>query len=160
MGLLRKRFFFEKSGGERGLRGAILANCGIQACFRTSREDAQILAKELLPTLYTQPPGWEFNIQNLHQLPLRHCFVKNKAEGGVVLIKTPEMPSPWQILAKAGGELNGIDEETFRKNVDRAHIGTKYLRDRKTIKRQYRQRLEKLTASPEPVSFREPKNRH
>ena len=70
------------------------------------------------------------------------------------------MPSPWKILAKAGGELNGINEETFRKNVDLSHIGAKYLRDRKTIKRQYRQRLEKLTASPEPVSFREPKNRH
>lgn len=142
----------------RELRDSILTNCGIQACFRTSREDAQILAKELLGPLYCQPPGWEMNIQNLQELPSRYCFVKNKSEGGVILIQTPDMPEPWQVSAQGKGELNGATEETFRETIDNCHIGEKYLISRKKIEKEYQKRLKKLTAIPEPKSFREPKN--
>lgn len=128
-----------------------------QACFRVSRDDAQIMAKELLTPLYRQPPGWEFNIQDLQSLPSRLCFIKNKAEGGVVLIKTPEVLFPYELLVQAGGVE--VDEETFKKKVDKAKIGAKYLRNRKTIEKQYQKRYKELTEVKEPESFREPKRK-
>jgi len=141
----------------KGLRDSLLANCGVQTCFRISREDAQIMAKELLTPLYRQPPGWEINIQNLQELPQRFCFVKNKAEGGVLFIQTPEVPYPWQVSAQTGGELNGTTEETFKQTIENAGIGTKYLRDRKKIEREYQRRYKEFTTSEEPKTFREPK---
>ena len=139
------------------LRASILANCGTQACFRVSREDADLLAKELLGTLYRQPPGWELNIQSLQELPSRYCFVKNKAEGGIILIETPEVPFPWQVSAQAGGELNGVTEETFKETIERARMGADYLIDRKKIEKEYQKRYKKLTSASGPTIFREPK---
>jgi len=139
------------------LRDSLLANCGVQTCFRISREDAQIMAKELLTPLYRQPPGWEINIQNLQELPQRFCFVKNKAEGGILFIQTPEVPYPWQVSAQTGGELDGTTEETFKQTIEKAGIGTEYLRDRKKIEREYQRRYKEFTASEEPKTFRERK---
>lgn len=139
------------------LRDSLLANCGVQTCFRISREDAQIMAKELLTPLYRQPPGWEINIQNLQELPQRFCFVKNKAEGGILFIQTPEVPYPWQVSAQTGGELNGTTEEMFKQTIENAGIGAEYLRDRKKIEREYQRRYKEFTTGEEPKSFREPK---
>jgi len=139
------------------LRASILANCGIQACFQVSREDAQIIAKELMTTLWKQPPGWEINIQSLQELPAQCCFIKNKREGGIMKIDTPNVPSPWQVSAQTGGELNGVTPEAFKKSVEQARIGANYLIDRKKIEREYQRRYKELTTTPEPKSFREPK---
>ena len=141
----------------RELTASILANCGVQACFRVSREDAQIMAKELMTPLYRQPPGWEINVQNLQELPNRWCYVKNKAEGGVMMIETPDVPDPWKVSAQVKGGLNGITPETFKKSVEEAQIGADYLIDRKRIEKEYQKRYKELTAAEEPKTFREPK---
>ena len=104
------------------LQASILANCGLIACFRVSREDAQIMAKELLTPLWRLPPGWEITIQELQELGNRCCFIKNKAEGGIVPIYTPEVictpyvAEPWQVKE----EFTGITEEEFKKDIERA----------------------------------------
>jgi len=140
------------------LRASILANCGIQVCFQVSREDAQIMAKELMTPLYRQPPGWEISVQTLQELEPRQCFIKNKAEGGIVpIVETKPMPAPWKISAMAPGGLDGTTPETFKKSVEEAEIGADYLIDRKKIEREYKKRYKKLTNVPEPKTFREPK---
>lgn len=139
------------------LRGSILANCGLQACFQVSREDAQILAKEMLAPLYDSPPGWEFNIQHLQALPTQFCFVRNKAEGGIVLVKTYHTPDPWELAAKAEGEFGGVDEASFRKTVNEQKIGEHYMRARKKVERAYKRRTKKLTTPAEPKTFRKAK---
>ena len=141
------------------LQASVLANCGVVSCFRVSREDAQIMAKELLTPLYKLPPGWELNIQGLQELPQRYCFVKNKAEGGVIVIYTPDVPYPWQLPPEARGVLDGTTEEEFKETIEKTQIGVKYFKDRKKITRKYKRRLEKLTASKEPKTFREPKKK-
>jgi len=115
------------------------------------------MAKELMTPLYRQPPGWEINVQTIQELPDRKCFVKNKAEGGIILIETPQVFSPWQVSAEAPGEFNGITPETFKKSVKETQIGEAYLTDREIIEKEYQKRYEELTASEEPKSFREPK---
>ncbi|GAG73139.1 unnamed protein product, partial [marine sediment metagenome] len=100
----------------------------------------------------------EINIQELQELPQRYCFVKNKAEGGVIVIYTPDVPYPWQLPPQARGELaGGTTEEEFKETIKKTQIGLKYFRDRKKIAREYKRRLEKLTASREPKTFREAK---
>ena len=50
-------------------------------------------------------------------------------------------------------------EEEFKETIEKAQIGVKYFKDRKKIAREYKKRLEKLTASKEPKTFREPKKK-
>jgi len=47
----------------------------------------------------------------------------------------------------------------FRVSREDAQIGVKYFKDRKKIAREYKERLERLTASKEPKTFREPKKK-
>ena len=145
------------------LQASVLSNCGLVACFRVSREDAQMMAKELMTPLYTLPPGWEINIQSLQELGNRCCYVKNKVEGGIVPIFTKDVPEPWQVAAQISalthGDFDSTNEEEFKESIEKAQIGAKYLRDRKKIEREYKKRLEKLTASQEPKTFREPKSK-
>jgi type IV secretory pathway VirB4 component len=144
------------------LQDSILANCGIVACFRVSRKDAEIMAKELLTPLYKLPPGWEINVQEIQELPDRFCFVKNKSEGGIIAITTEEVPEPWRVLREitiqTKGEFDSTTKEEYKKRIEDAQIGIKYLRDRAGIEREYKRRIKKLTAEPkEPETFREPK---
>jgi hypothetical protein len=139
------------------LLSSILANCGIQACFHVSREDAQVLAKEMLVPLYASPPGWEFNVQDLQGLGSQQCFIRNTKRGGVVLIEVPDTPDPWKLSALANGEFNGITEESFRETVNNQNIGKYYLRGRKKIESAHKRSMENFTTAPEPERFREPK---
>ena len=50
-------------------------------------------------------------------------------------------------------------EEEFKETIKKAQIGVKYFKDRKKITREYKRRLEKITASKEPKTFREPKKK-
>ncbi|MEW6680030.1 MAG: type IV secretory system conjugative DNA transfer family protein, partial [bacterium] len=88
------------------LQGAILGNCGLQACFRVARQDAEILAKEFFQTTgldikttkffsksiddiyYTYQEEWERYFQGLQNLSERMCYVKHKKQGGIILIHT------------------------------------------------------------------------
>ena len=141
------------------LRASILSNCGIQVCFQVSRDDAQIMAKELMTPLFRQPPGWEINVQSLQELEPRRCFIKNKKEGGILPMETKHIYQAWEVSAQAPGGLDGITPETFKKSVERARIGADYLIDRKKIEREYQRRYKTLTSAPEPKSFREPKRK-
>ena len=141
----------------RELLSSILANCGIQACFHVSREDAQVLAKEMLVQLYVSPPGWEFNIQDMQELGSQQCFIRNTKHGGVMLIEIPDTPDPWKFSAQANGELNGITQESFQETVNDQSIGKHYLKNRKRIEKENQLRYRELIAIEEPTTFREPK---
>lgn len=131
------------------LRASILSNCGLQAYFRISRDDSNILAKESLASIYAQPPGWEWYIQQLQELPYRICVIKNKTEGGVVAVRTLDLPSPC--------ELAQTEERKFAEEIAAVEIGKKYLRDRKELEERYKARYEELTKYDEPETFKEPR---
>ncbi len=133
------------------LRATILSNCGLQAYFRISRDDANILAKESLASIYSTPPGWEEYIKILQELHPRACFVKNKIDGGVIAIQTIDQPPPH--------ELAETDEDEFAREVAECEIGKNYLRERKTIEAEYNARRKKLLEVEEPESFQEPKKK-
>src|SRR3989344_5648547 len=111
------------------LRASILSNCGLQAYFRISRDDANILAKDALASIYSDPPGWEQYIQALQELPRRACVIKNKTDGGVIAVRTLDLPSPH--------ELAEMEEKDFEE--------------------EYLARRDMLTRSEESESFREKK---
>ncbi|GAI32098.1 unnamed protein product [marine sediment metagenome] len=60
---------------------------------------------------------------------------------------------------EARGVLDGTTEEEFKETIEKAQIGVKYFKDRKKIAKEYKRRLEKLTAIKEPKTFREPKKK-
>lgn len=128
------------------LRASILSNCGIQAYFRISRNDAEILAKESLTSIYANPPGWEEYIRALQELPPRICFIKNKIAGGVVAVRTLNQMPPH--------EQAGMNEEKFTEKIAVCNIGGKYLRKRNEIEEEYKKRVEKLTNIEEPETFK------
>ena len=130
------------------LRATILSNCGLQAYFRISRDDANILAKESLASIYSTPPGWEEYIKILQELHPRVCFIKNKIDGGVIAIQTIDQPPPH--------ELAETDEDEFAGEIAECEIGKKYLRERKTIEAEYNARKKKLLEIKEPETFAEP----
>lgn len=131
------------------LRASILSNCGLQAYFRISRDDSNILAKESLTSIYKEPIGWEQYIQALQELPRRACVIKNKIDGGVIAVQTLDLPSPHEVAE--------IDEKEFAEQVATSEIGKKYLREREVIERDNQTRRETFLSAKEPESFREKK---
>jgi hypothetical protein len=135
------------------LQASIMANCSIQAYFRISRSDASVLAKEALTSIYSQPPGWEAYTQHLQDLPPRVCAVKNRVDGGVIMISAIDSPPAWK--------LAGRTEKEFREFVAEKEIGAAYLRDRGEVEKEYQARKEKFTAEEkeeaDEETFREPK---
>ncbi|MEK7610236.1 MAG: RNA-binding domain-containing protein [Patescibacteria group bacterium] len=131
------------------LRASILSNCGLQAYFRISRDDSNILAKESLASIYNEPTGWESYIQALQELPSRACVIKNKVDGGVIAVRTLDLPSPHEVAE--------TEEKEFAEEIAACEIGKKYLRGREDIERDSRVRRETLLATKEPESFREKK---
>src|SRR3989344_5266437 len=128
------------------LRASILGNCRLQAYFQISREDANILAKESLTSIYAEPPGWEGYIRMLQELRPRVCFVKNKNTGGVVAIQTDKLPKPH--------ELAGTDEDEFIREVAECEIGKNYLRERSEIEAENKARREGPTRGEEQDTFK------
>ena len=131
------------------LRASIFSNCGLQAYFRISRADADILAKESLASIYNDSPGWEWYIRQLQEMPHRVCVVKNKIEGGVIAISTLDLFTPY--------EAAEMDEEEFRAVVAAAEIGGSYLRPRKEVEEAYQKRRAELFKRVDAESFREKK---
>jgi hypothetical protein len=121
----------------------------LQAYFRISRADADILAKESLASVYQNPPGWEWYIQQLQELEPMTCVVKNKIKGDVMKIQTLELPPAHELIEE--------DEKVYAKAVSQAEIGKKYLRPRKEIEEAYQKRREELFKRMEMESFREKK---
>src|SRR3989344_5326210 len=130
------------------LRASILSNCGLQAYFRISRDDSNILAKESLASIYQDPIGWEFYIRRLQELPRQCCVVKNKIDGGGLAVRTLDLLPPH--------ELAETDEDEFAGEIAECEIGKKYLRERKTIEAEYNARKKKLLEIKEPETFAEP----
>ena len=136
------------------LRDSILANCGIQACFRVNREDAQLLAREIMGPIYRDDPGWEFNIQQLQEVPPRCCYIANKLENGIVGIRTLPVPCPWELMAEVDDQY---DEEGFRLLTNDLGIGADYVRDREGVEAEIAEREKMLLAVEEGESFKEMK---
>ena len=128
------------------LRAAILTNCGLQAYFRISRYDAELLAKESYAGVFAEPQGWETYIQELQSLPPRVCLVKNKIAGGIIIIEVPPIASAW--------EEAGVDEKEFENTLQEQDISGNYLRKREDIESEYHARRETLGTRQEPEGFR------
>jgi hypothetical protein len=128
----------------KNLQDSILTNCGIQCYFRVRRRDAEILAKEAFETTgtevkavkltpeysdydwYTYPEEWERYIQELEQLPNRCFYAKHKIEGGVLPLRTADVPPAYKEF--------GIGKEEFEKLMGEVVFGRKYLLERKPRK--------------------------
>jgi Cdc6-like AAA superfamily ATPase len=135
------------------LQDSVLANCGIQVCFRVSRKDAETLAKESFMTtgtevksyklswdiidydFYSYPEEWEKYFQELQNLPNRHFYAKHKIEGGVVLLQTVDVFSAYEEF--------GITKEEYCELLEKSQFGKKYLRERRPVE-------EKLELEEEP----------
>lgn len=131
------------------LRASILSNCGLQAYFRISRDDANMLARESLASVYEEPPGWEFYVRSLQELPRRECVIKHKIAGGVIAVHTIGLPTPW--------EWAKMDEKKFSEGLAAMNTGGAYMRKREDIEKEYRSRQEALRFMDEPESFWERK---
>jgi len=126
------------------LQDSILTNCGIQIYFRTSRRDAEILAKEAFETTgtevkavqlseygsyhdyFTYQEEWEHYFEELQNLPPRVCYVKHKIEGGIIPIMTDEVLPPYQEF--------GYDADNYLALLDTCHFGRRYLLERRSLK--------------------------
>ena len=134
------------------LRAAILSNCRLQAYFQVSRDDANILAKEALSSIYNDPPGWEWYVQQLQELPNRGFVIKNKnGKGGVIALRTAELKELFDVMLETT-EKGAVDEMGTM-----GSIGKESLRNRKEVEEEYQRRREKLTEVTEPKSFKESK---
>jgi len=132
------------------LRSLILGNAGIQVCFRLNRQDSNLLAKETFeysgyevktvssfsPKFWTLGEEWEHYISELQSLPLRHCYVKHKIEGGVVMLQTVDIEMTEEIL--------NMDEDKYQKFIKGIPFGRKYLESRSTLSALADKRLEDL----------------
>jgi hypothetical protein len=124
------------------LRAIILGNTGIQVYFRVNRKDAQLLAKEAFEysgynlkelTLWghrywSLGEEWEKYTEALQSLPPRHCYVKHKIAGGVILIQTAEIPPAPKAL--------GMDELKYQSFLGSLPFGRKYLIRRSELKKE------------------------
>ncbi len=153
------------------LQDSILTNCGIQACFRISRKDTEIIAKEFFETtgtevksysissesndvdFYSYQEEWEKYFQELQSLPNRFFYIKHKIEGGVIPLKTHNI-APAHELAK-------VSKEAYDEILENHHFGLKYLKPRrKPLLEEAKEKDEKLKpkeiAKPEEIT--KPKN--
>jgi len=142
----------------RKLQGSILGNCGIQICFRVSRKDAEIMAKEifevtgtmirekkLIPSpisdamrvsydYYTLHEEWEEYFKKLQSLPNRYFYAKHKIEGGYLLLRSVDVIEPEK-------DINKIEL-----------IGMQYLRERKREKKEIKTVEEEITTLEEIIA--------
>lgn len=121
---------------DKSLREAALTNCGIQICFRLNREDSSELAKEVMTSLFTAPPGWEPYTQELQILAPRYCFIKNTITGGAVKLYTLNVPEPHQ--------NTDLTKEELAENIASSSIGLDYLRSKRDIETAYQSRKDAL----------------
>ncbi|MDE2021890.1 MAG: ATP-binding protein, partial [Patescibacteria group bacterium] len=128
------------------LRASILGNCGLQAYFRISRADADMLAKESLAPVFNNPPGWEWFIQQLQGLLPTWCVVKNNISQDVATLKTQNIDPP-HIMA-------GATATVLASLVAEARMGGVYLRSRAEVEAEYARRKKELSHDGEPESFR------
>ena len=136
------------------LRDSILANCGIQACFRVNREDAQLLAREIMGPIYRSKPGWELNIQLLQEVPTRCCYVANKQENGIVGIRTLPVPCPWELMADVDDNWN---EENYRVLTGQLGIGADYVKSRGEVESEIAERERELMSGLQEETFKDKK---
>jgi hypothetical protein len=120
------------------LQDSILTNCGIQVYFRVSRRDAEKLAKECFETtgtevkayklspeyidhdFYSYQEEWEKYFQELQDLPNRFFYAKHKIEGGVILLRSPDVYPAFEVF--------GASQEEYE--ILKDNFGKKYLRER------------------------------
>ncbi len=135
---------------------ASLLTCGLQACFRVSRMDAEVLAKEFFAGQFADPAKREKSIERLQSLPQRYCYVKNHATGGVVKILVPAGYTPqihdtvnenYRIITEGGKDIEDI--------IKQKNIGGRWLRKREDVEKEYRARRRALLGDDESEFFRD-----
>ena len=121
------------------LRASILSNCELTACFHVSREDADIMAKNLYGGVYEDPQEWEPRIQRLQKFKERQFIFKNGKQGGVATLEAFDTPDVWRpynwtkadyIETGAGWAEGDIGKEARRKRSD---IRAEYAERRKAL---------------------------
>lgn len=118
------------------LKNIILSNAGIQIYFRTNRQDAQTLAKEIFP----YSGSWEREIKELQDLPPRTCIAKHQLQGGIMRLRTQD--------------VNSAHEMPGQNNL--SSLGMKYLLPREELIAQAKERRRlieeaaKATAQAQP----------
>lgn len=140
------------------LRASVISNCRLQAYFRISRDDANILAKESFASIYEEPVGWDFYIRSLQELEPRKFIVKNKNGGGVRKLRTFLVETIPEYLQRSDA-LKGIMgvKQFVAKATAGVKIGEPYLRRRSDVEKEASLRREALLSGEEPESFRERK---
>jgi Putative DNA-binding domain/Type IV secretion-system coupling protein DNA-binding domain len=134
-----------------------LLNCPLQAYFRVSRVDAEILAKELFVGIGGSQQSWEPYFQELQILRSRGCYIKNKNGGAIALITTHPADGIERYYEEVIKDESKI---SIMKGVywDReSHIGESYLRSREDIEREYRARMHALLDGNVSEVFKERK---
>ena len=123
------------------LRSLILGNTGIQVYSRVGHHDAQILANEAfvfaeheaIPSsgrgFRYRGPGEQRQLlaQDFQDLPPRVCYVKHKIAGGLIMIRTVDLESPWEQL--------GLDQADYQEHLANLALGRKYAVEREIVDR-------------------------
>ena len=131
------------------LRASIMSNCELMACFRVSRNDADVMAKELYGGVYDEAQAWEPRIQRLQKFKEREFIFKNRKKGGVVILEAFDTPPIWQVYHWTKEDYMENGGGSFE-----ANIGKNHLRKREDIRAEYLARRKALGVSDEPEGFR------
>src|ERR687895_267740 len=125
------------------LRSLILGNTGIQVYFRMNRKDAELLAKEafsydgynvkdiqitgsrMRTQYWSLGEEWEKNFAQLQNMPLRHCLIKHKIQGGMISLETAAIEPAWEAL--------NLTPEEYLEYLNDLPFGQKYLLERSTL---------------------------
>jgi hypothetical protein len=135
------------------LRASTLSNCKLMACFQVSRDDSEVMAKELYGGVYDEPQEWEPRIQRIQKLGERQ-FIFKSGSGGVAILKTFDVQQIWQTIMP---EFKTKEEYEEFYGEDVAKLGENYRRKRSDIRAEYLERRRTLGSDDEPDNFREKK---
>ena len=133
---------------DKELRASILSNCGLMACFRVSREDADVMAKNIYGGVYDepQPQTWEQRIGRLQKFVKREFIFKQGDKGGISILKAFPAPLAWEpFMTKA--------EWKEKYDAMEPRIGQNHLRRRDDIRAEHKALRESLGASEEPDGY-------
>ena len=136
------------------LRNLVLGNTGIQVYFRVGHQDAQVLANEAfvfsqhdvksasIRGIQYRSAGEQRQLlaQDIQDLPPRVCYVKHKITGGLIVLRTVDMESPWEQL--------GVDKADYPRYLANLLLGRNYDVERKTVDHGVAERVDSAVAPP------------
>lgn len=135
------------------LRAVVLGNTGLQAYFRISRHDAQLLAKEAFRYSGREVKGvhggrlqywslgeeWELHTEELQDLPPRCAYLKHMVQGGIIPIRAVDIEPACELL--------GMAEEEFADHLASLPIGAEALRPKEDVLLEVQERQRAIEAA-------------